>query len=216
MSAVRPALAASLSGERRRPPGLSPPPRTGAALDGCSSAADPCSPADVPARPPSPHTPSPAGRPPRTCPPLVSWACTSSAPMPGVPLWPADQRRFTRRDRTIPTDVPARLPTPRAPQPSRRPPRTCLPSAPPPTSSGPTAGMPLRPAGRRRAARRGSVTPRGRAALPRPADGTRERAPPSRPHRALSGAGPAETHDARTRSPPAPRGKRRGRRRGDG
>ena len=46
--------------------------------------------------------------------------------------------------------------------------------------------MPLRPAGRKRAARRRSVIPRSRPALPRPANGTREWAPHGRPRRALS------------------------------
>ena len=77
----------------RRPLGLSPPPRTRAALDGCFSAADPRSPADVPARPPSPRAPSPGGRPPRTC--------TSSGPTTGTPLRTDGRRRAARRRSVI-------------------------------------------------------------------------------------------------------------------
>ena len=75
---------------------------------------------------------------------------------------------FSAVESHSPTDMPARPPSPRASSPGGRPPRTCTPLT----------------AGRRRAARRHSVNPRGRPAPPRPAEGTRERAPHGRPRRA--------------------------------
>ena len=58
------------------------------------SAADPCSPADMTARPSLPRAPSPGGRPPRTC--------TSAGPTTETPLLPAGRRGATRRRSVIP------------------------------------------------------------------------------------------------------------------
>ena len=105
-------------------------------------------------------------------------------------------------------DMPARPPSSRAPSPGGRPPRSC-------TSSLVRANNRDTPwtAGRRDAARRRSVIPRGRPAPPRPAEGTRELAPHGRPRRARTRpagdpCGPApQPHQQLADSPRASYGK---------